>query len=116
MDNKGQSLIIFVLLLPLILLLIMGIIDLGNYHVTKGKYVNEIKSTIKYSFTNENISKEKIENLLNSNIGGVKEVKIDNNQITIIVKDKVHSLFSNLNYDINLSYTGDKVRKKIIEE
>ncbi len=117
MNNKGQSLVMFVLLLPIILVLVAGVIDLGNYSVTKGKYENEIKSTIKYGLNHPDVSTSDLEKLLNSNLTGVKEVTKNDNQIRISVTSKVNSLFSNvikLNYDINLTYTGYKENDKVI--
>lgn len=117
MDNKGQSLVMFVLLLPIILVLVAGVIDLGNYSVTKGKYENEIKSTIKYGLNHPDVSTSDLEKLLNSNLTGVKKIDKSDNMIKIKVTTKVNSLFSNiikLNYDIDLSYSGYKENNKII--
>ena len=47
MNNKGQSLVTFILLLPIIFLLIAVTTDLGYLELDKQKYQNEIKSTIK---------------------------------------------------------------------
>ena len=48
MNNKGQTLAIFVILLPIILFLIAVAIDMGNFLVQKNKYEDEVKNTIKY--------------------------------------------------------------------
>ena len=53
MNNKGQSLIIFVLILPILLLLFALIFELGNYGLTINKYEKEkifMRKNRKYKF------------------------------------------------------------------
>lgn len=85
LDNKGQSLIAFILLLPVMLVFITGLWEVGQLEVTKNKYESEIKDTIKYGLKHikdENIG-EKLEIILNRNLKGQKEISIDENQIKI---------------------------------
>lgn len=108
MNSKGQSLVLFILTLPLIFIIFMLIIDLGNLSYTKKKYEEDIKSTIKYGLNNldeENIL-DKMNKLLESNINAEKNIKIENNVIMISVKDK----------KLNLNYIGYKENDKLIIE
>ena len=118
MNNKGQSLVTFILLLPIIFLLIAVTTDLGYLELDKQKYQNEIKSTIKYGLNHiddENI-KAKMENLLQTN--GTKEIEVNDKTIRITIKDKHKSIFNNIfknEYDINITYNGYiENNKKII--
>ena len=110
-NNKGQSLIVFVLLLPIIVLLIAIVADLGNLQVTKKKYENQIKNTINYGLkhlSDENIN-QKLNDLLNANIDANNNIIIKNNLIQITVTSKEKSIFNQIikkTYDINLTYTG----------
>ena len=52
MNNKGQSLVIFVLILPLILALMGICIDIGIINSEKRKIENNVKSTITYGLNN----------------------------------------------------------------
>lgn len=115
MDNKGQTLIAFILLLPVVLLLMAIVIDVGNFLVIKNEYENEIKDTIRYSLK-RNLDEEKIRNLLDNNIEGQKEVIIKNNVLKVKVNDKINSIFSIIKFDYNIdaSYIGYKNGEKII--
>ena len=113
MDNKGQSLVVFVLIMPAILLIIMVISDLGNLSVTQNKYEREIKSAIKYGLKHkdeENLN-GKILSLLNYNIKEDKEVTInDSIEIRVLKKNKVVGL----NFDREMDYIGYIQDGKII--
>ncbi len=119
MNNKGQTLAIFVILLPVILFLIAVAIDMGNFLVQKNKYEDEVKNTIKYGLKHlddEDIS-NKITMLLNSNVDGQKQINIKDKVIKIKVSKKVNSIFTNIidtNYQIDISYIGYLDDKKII--
>ncbi len=119
MDDKGQSLVIFVILLPVILLLMAGIVDIGNFLVEKNSYENEVKSTINYGMKHldeENIA-QKLNDLLDSNIEGKKQINIENETIKIKVNATTKSLFSDIidfDYQIDISYIGYMDNDKII--
>ena len=51
MDNKGQSLVIFVLLLPIIFIILSIIWELGNMQLQISQYENAIKDNIKYGLS-----------------------------------------------------------------
>ncbi len=119
MNDKGQSLVIFVILLPVILLLMAGIVDIGNFLVEKNSYENEVKSTINYGMKHldeENIA-QKLNDLLDSNIEGKKQINIENETIKIKVNATTKSLFSDIidfDYQIDISYIGYMDNDKII--
>ena len=108
MNNKGQSLVIFVLILPILLLLFALIFELGNYGLTINKYEKEIKEVIKYGLNNiESINEEKLTNLLKQNINGKISVEISNKVIKVNVKEKYDNLFNfNKKFDIDITYVG----------
>ena len=115
MNNKGQSLITFILFLPLICLLIAIIIDTGNIMITKQKYENEIKSALKYGIKEKN--ENKIKTLLDSNISGQKTVTVNDNKITINVKDEIKSTFSQIlkkRYQLDITYTAYNQNNQVI--
>ena len=119
MNNKGQSLVLFILFLPLLFLLIAIIYDLGSLEINKQKNINEIKNTITYGLKNINDSdlNQKLNNLLDKNIKSKTTLKIENNTITINLKYKEKSIFPNIikkNYPIDLTYKGYLDNEKII--
>lgn len=117
MNNKGQTLVLFILLLPIILLLLCLTIDLGRVLIEKRKIENVIKDAIKYELNiNENdteISKNRLTNTIIKNIKNVKIKNIDissNQVITISIYKQSEGIFTNLFkndlFDINLTYKG----------
>ena len=115
MNNKGQALIMFVLLLPVIILLMAVVIDIGNFLVIKNEYTNEVKDTIRHALKND-LDKDKIQALLDNNISGDKEIILENSTLKIKVIKQVDSIFSiiDFNYEINISYIGYIEEDKII--
>ena len=111
MDSKGQTLVIFVLILPILLLLFALIWEVGNLGLTTNKYETEIKDTIEYGLNhldNENLE-EVLTNLLKANLDGDISVEINNQVIKVNVKQKYDALFNNLlnnRFDIDLTYNG----------
>ena len=119
MDSKGQTLVIFVLILPILLLLFALIWEVGNLGLTINKYETEIKDTIEYGLNhldNENLE-EVLTNLLKANLDGDISVEINNQVIKVNVKQKYDALFNNLlnnRFDIDLTYNGYIENNKFI--
>ncbi|MBR3362353.1 MAG: pilus assembly protein [Bacilli bacterium] len=119
MNNKGQSLVIFVLFLPIIFLLIAIIYDLGSFEINKQKNINEVKSIITYGLKNiddDNLN-QKLNTLLNKNIGTKASLSIDNNTIKINLNYKEKSIFPSIiknSYQVNLTYKGYLDNENII--
>lgn len=114
MNNKGQVLVMFVILLPLILLLISLVVDMGMLYSEKRNVDNNVKSAITYGLENidDNNIKFKINNLLKENISDIDSLYIDvtDNKITVNLIKKQTSIFNIVNlkkaYQINSKYVG----------
>lgn len=123
MNNKGQALVVFVLVLPLIMLIIAGVMEMGRLSLTKTEYEDSIVDTITYGLDNlekENV-KDKMMILLDKNISGTKNVEISDGVIRVHVTSDLDGMFSTLfksNYEINLIYKGYIVdgKKKIVKD
>ena len=119
MGNKGQTLVIFVLILPILLLLFALIWEVGNLGFTINKYETEIKDTIEYGLNHlddENLE-DILTNLLKANLEGDINVEINNQVIKVNVKQKYDALFNNLlnnRFDIDLTYNGYIENNKFI--
>ena len=119
MDSKGQTLVIFVLILPILLLLFALIWEVGNLGITINKYETEIKDTIEYGLNHlddENLE-DILTNLLKANLEGDINVEINNQVIKVNVKQKYDALFNNLlnnRFDIDLTYNGYIENNKFI--
>ena len=121
LNSKGQSLVVFVVLLPVLLLFMAFIFELGNITYLKNKYENEIKSTIEYGLKHqedENL-KSKLNRLLDENLEGNKEISITENSIEIHITHNPNGIYSELfkqQFEISLTYIGQFDTGKIIKE
>ncbi len=97
MNRKGQTLVVFVLLLPLLILCITFVINSGNNYLRKRQLINNVKEAIRYRFeleASEEIIYEQVLNYLNKNIDNVDSIaiNINENYIKITVSIKVEPL------------------------
>lgn len=121
LNNKGQTLVMFIILLPILLMVFAIIIDLGLLGIEKRKIENEVKSTITYDLKNkeEKDLEIKLKNLLVKNIDYLEDknisIKIMNNYISITVNKKYKPVFNIIknNYDITVTYKGNISNNKI---
>lgn len=122
MNNKGQTLVIFIFLIPIILLLFLSVIDYGIISIQKYKAESSVKDSIKYALNNQDLPNldNTIKDLLNKNIDNITNINIDinNDYISINLNIKENHLFNflNINDNIKLSYTGTLVNNEIIIE
>ena len=115
MNNKGQVLIIFVLLLPIFLLLITFVIDLGLLFIEKREISNNVYDAVEYYLDNSN--KEKTIKLLENNLSDINVQIIDNIEYVEITVQKEYKGIFNIIYDNEIieTYKGIKENKKIIK-
>lgn len=129
MNNKhGQVLVTFLLLLPILLMFLGIIIDMGYNYIEKRKMNDVIKDTIVYAFDHieedSTLLRDNMNNLITKNIDGIKEnnIIIETNYIKITLSIESKGLFGkilNKNlYQITSSYYGyiENDELKIIEE
>ncbi len=120
MNNKGQVLIVFVVMLPIFLILFALVIDLGLLSIEKRNISNNTYDAVEYYLDNQdNIDiEEKVKNLLNKNIDNI-EINLNNTDdyIEITVIKKYKSLYNTIsNSDkIMVTYKGIKESNKIIK-
>ena len=92
MNKKGQTLVVFVLFLPVLVIVITMIINESNMYYDKRNMENIAKEAINYGLSNiedENIE-DKIKIFISKNIDCEKEVKIEDGEIrvTLIKENK----------------------------
>lgn len=117
MNNKGQTLAIFIIVIPIILLLVCMIIDLGKLSLEKKQLQNVIKAIIKDELK-KGPDRKRIINLINKNTSDMKidNIIIENGIITITISKQYTGLFPNLLKNmktINLTYKGYKINDNI---
>lgn len=122
LNNKGQSLVMFVVILPVIIMILMMVVDIGKMVNLKSELDNINYIAISYGL--DNISDEdiqdKIRKLIYKNKLGIDEVKIeiDDGEVDITLVDGVDLILlkeSNI-LRVRSSYRGIiSDEKKIIE-
>lgn len=99
LNNKGQSLVMFILIIPILLLIMILVIDLGNIIVTKTHLDNTNYLVIDYALDHleEADLESKVLGLINANNGGGLETKIDisNDKILVTTRKEVKGLLTN---------------------
>lgn len=118
MNNKGQTLVIFVLFIPIFALVLTMVINKSNMYYDKRNMENIIKEAINYGLNN--IEDGDIENKINifisKNIECEKEINIENDEITIELTKENETIKKILGYgNIKVKYKGkiEENKKKV---
>ena len=123
LNNKGQVLVIFVFLIPILVLVFAFVADYGNvlYHQNKLNSVN--KTALIYAKNHkEDYDIEKVKELVrkNDNEAIINKCEDKNKKITLVLKKSIKSYFGNIiginNYNITSKYIMDVEKGKFIEE
>lgn len=122
LNNKGQSLVLFIMIIPILLLIMVFVYDMGMLLYEKDNLSNTVNMAMDYALDNKEVSDEEIKELINKNMTKEVDIKIDRNDdnITIEVIEEVSFIFSNLfDFDftkLDIKYEGKIIdNKKIIE-
>lgn len=117
MNNRGQSLVTFVLVLPLIALLIAFFVDSSLSIMEKNKIDGIITSNMENALENDIRDETKITDAIKNNDKFDVMVSIVDDELRIIAKANKQSVFGKLlkfsYYDLNFNYCGNYIDKKI---
>ena len=118
MNNKGQSLVLFILLLPLIFILIALVLEVGFLYINKKKVDSEIRYALKNSIKNDIKDEIKIKNMIVENLGNDINIDVKNSNERIVkeVTIKHKFLFIKREYNIKIKYYGYLINDKIAIE
>ena len=109
MNKKGQTLVVFVLFLPVLVIVITMIINKSNMYYDKRNMENIAKDAINYGLSNiedENIE-NKIKIFISKNIDCEKEVKIEDGEIRVTLIKENKTIKKILGYgNIKIKYKG----------
>lgn len=124
LDNKGQSLVLFVLCIPVFMVLMVMVVDMGNLAFLKLEMNNVNKLATSYAVDNldaDNLQ-ELVVNYVKLNLDDVDRVKVslDDNVVLVQVEKEVSGLFGYVvdmfSYEIKSCYSGSlDDGKKVIE-
>ena len=124
LNNKGQSLVLFIVVLPILLLILVLVIDIGRIIVLKQELDNINKIALDYGLDNleiDNLNDKMVEIIkLNNNEIDDININLENNKLYIELNIDMGGMLSELVditiFDIKSSYVGYvEDNKKIIE-
>ena len=114
LNNKGQSLVLFVIILPILVFILIFVIDIGKIILLKQELSNISEIVLDYGL--DKIDDEKIDTELNDLIKLNKNdidktnLYIEDNKIYIKLEDKCEGMFSGFIdisiFNIKTSYVG----------
>jgi Flp pilus assembly protein TadG len=114
LDKKGQALVEFVIILPILIMLLFGIIDFGKIILVKMNLESEITEVTK--MVNDNKSEIEIGAYLLANTNKINLNIIKNKRnTTILLTSKVQIITPGLNMALNSPYEV-KVSRVIYNE
>ena len=114
LNNKGQSLVLFIVLLPVLLLFMALVVDLGAAYNLKNDIDNSLELVIEYGLDNyseDGFDRESINKMLKYNIPSSKnDLVIENDKLIITSNDSVGGVFArvlNINiFKVESKYMG----------
>jgi hypothetical protein len=115
-NNKGQSLVMFVLIIPIFLLILTLIYDVGNAIYEKDRLSNTNYLTIEYGLNNiDTVTENDLKNLIEQNTSNLKYiyVTIEDNQIEIKMEKDAKSIIGKM-FNFNLVKIISHYKGKII--
>ena len=117
-NNKGQVLVVFVILLPIFLIILTGLIDVCILNIEVKKLNTNTHDAVEYYL--DNLEDENVLNdtkaLLNKNLKNIDiKIKDDEDVINIKVVKNYKSIYSVISKKENITsiYIGNKETKKI---
>lgn len=115
-NNKGQSLVMFVLIIPIFLLILTLVYDVGNAIYEKDRLSNTNYLTIEYGLNNiDTVTENDLKNLIEQNTSNFKYiyVTIEENQIEIKMEKDAKSIIGKM-FNFNLLKIISHYKGKII--
>ena len=119
MNNKGQTLVLFIIFIPILIILAAFIIDTGLIIRESTRLKAATKTVIKDTYYKDDLSEEKIIKLLNKNNINTDniEITIYNDQITINNNYDIESIFGKIiglkEYEIKYNVVAKNENNKL---
>ena len=124
LNNKGQSLVLFVVILPILLFILILVIDVGRVIALKQELDSVNKIVLDYGLDNldkDNLNEE-LTDLVKVNNNDIEtiDIMLEDNKLYIVLNTNVNGIFSGLVnksvFDVESSYVGYiENNNKIIE-
>lgn len=118
MNNKGQTLIIFVILIPILILVAALVVDTGLMTFEKERYRGIIENGIEEYFDTGNV--EETEKIFSLNDIPKEEytIIVQEKQIEVSLNTTIEAIFGKIinieEYEIKMNYVGTKEGERVI--
>ncbi len=118
MNNKGQSLVLFVLMVPILVGVMALVVDVGRLVQYKQKQENVLELVLQYGLDSEERTTEAITELLQKNLeDDFVKVETSPQEIVISTKGHVGGIFSSLlgfsKFSVETEYKGYLEQEKV---
>ena len=118
MNKRGQTLIIFVMLIPIILTMASLVIDVGLLYYKKNEYTGIVEESIKEYFKDEDLTSALETLTLNGVSLDDVLVSVTDEKISVTLDTKVDSIFGKVirinDYEIKIARVGTKDKERVI--
>lgn len=117
LNNKGQSLVMFVIIFPIFLFIITLIYDVGNAIYEKNRLSNTNYMVVEYALLNiDTISEEDIISLINENDSDISDISIMiiNDTVTIALEKDIKGVVGKL-FGFNLTSVRSEYKGELID-
>lgn len=116
LNNKGQSLVMFIILLPILLLILTLVYDVGNAIYEKDKLSNTNYMVVEYALRNSLVSEDELVELINKNDDDISDITIMmiDNSVTIALTKDIKGVFGKM-FGFNLTSVRSEYRGNIIQ-
>lgn len=118
MNNKGQTLVLFVILIPALLLLFVTFYQIGSIVLDKRQIEDSIETSLEYGVNNidSELLYVSMREIITESTQGIKDSDIEINvledEITVIIKKK-YKVALIVDEEKVYSYTGKKINGKV---
>ena len=117
MNNKGQVLIIFVILIPILILVMSMIVNIGYLQIEKKNIDNTVRDALEFYLNSSDTDKDTLaKELINKNIA-TNNISIDEDEfyVEISVSAPIKGILNKNEDKYNVTYRGYKDTLKIIK-
>lgn len=116
LNNKGQSLVMFIILLPILLLILTLVYDVGNAIYEKDRLSNTNYMVVDYALDNiDSIDEDDLNTLILKNDNNLDDISIMiiDNSVDISLKKNIKGVFWKM-FNFNLTFVKSEYNGKIV--
>lgn len=116
LNNKGQSLVMFIILLPILLLILTLVYDVGNAIYEKDRLSNTNYMVVDYALDNiDSIDEDDLNTLILENDNNLDDISIMiiDNSVDISLKKNIKGVFWKM-FNFNLTFVKSEYNGKIV--